>query len=72
MLSSDYCIVHAKLDLSSRDFIKSFADNSNMSVIELTGAIIRKFIYDFSKGSNEYTRLNEFVLKNKNLKEVSK
>lgn len=71
MLSHEYCIVHAKLDLVSRDFIKSFAKSSNLSVIELSGAIIRKFIYDYSHGSNEYTRLNEFVLKNKNLKEVS-
>lgn len=72
MLSSDYCIVHAKLDLASRDFVKSFAQSLDLSVIELSGAIIRKFIFDYSHGSNEYTRLNEYVLKNKNLKEVSK
>lgn len=71
MYSSDNAVIHAKVDISSREFIRNLAPTLDMSMAELSGSIIRKFIVEYSNGSNEYINLYKFVIKDGKLKEAS-
>lgn len=71
MYSSDNTVVHAKVDISSREFIRDLASTLDMSMAELSGSIIRKFISEFISGSDEYKNLYKYVIKDGKLKEAS-
>lgn len=64
MLSSNNKIVQSKVDNLSKDFLISLSSNLNFSLAELSGAILRKFVFEFSQGSNEYNNLKSFVIEN--------
>lgn len=71
MYSSDNAVLHSKVDISSREFIRNLAPTLDMSMAELSGSIIRKFIFEFLSGSNEYKNLSKYVIKDGKLKEAS-
>lgn len=64
MLSSNNTIVQSKVDNLSKEFLISFSKNLNYSLAELSGAILRKFVFEFSQGSNDYKNLKSFVIEN--------
>lgn len=71
MYGKDNCRLQAKVDVGSREFIRELADLLGLSMAELSGSIIRKFIYEFNSGSFEYNKISKFVIKDGKLKEAS-
>lgn len=68
MLSSKNKIVQSKVDILTKDFLVSLSQNLNYSLAELSGAILRKFVFEFSQGSNDYINLKSFVIDNEKKK----
>ena len=71
MYSINNAVLHAKVDVSSREFIRSLSSSFGLSMAELSGSIIRKFIFEYTNGSNEYKSLSKFVIHDGKLKEAS-